>query len=50
MLMVRPEHHQSGRGVSALVSGTEVPLIHEYKPRAVSSLRTGAATAPPLER
>lgn len=50
MLMVMTERHHFAHGMSAPVSGTQVPLIHDHKPRAASSLRAGPAIARRFER
>lgn len=50
MLMAIPERHRFGHGMSAPASGTQMPLIHDHQPRAVSSVQAGPATARRVER
>jgi hypothetical protein len=50
MLMAMTERHQFAHGMSAPAIGKQVPLIHNHKPRAASSLRAGPAIARRFER
>jgi hypothetical protein len=50
MPMAMPERHRFAHGMSTPVSGTPVPLIHDHKPRAASSLRAGTCEARRFER
>jgi hypothetical protein len=50
MPMPMPERHRFAHGMSTPVSGTQVPPIHDHKPRAASSLRAGTCEARRFER